>query len=227
MGLICSGISDVGSVRKVNQDAVFTNAKEYIILIADGVGGHQAGDLASTLAAKFIPEYLRKNSSSQIETLLSDAISFANEKIYHHSQCDPKLKGMGTTVSCGYFFKDSIYIGNVGDSRTYLIHKNQIFQLTRDHSLVQEKINLGIYTRKEAVNDPHKNILVRTVGFEEAVEADIFTYKVKKNDIFLSCSDGLHGLMTEEDILNLITQHIPDPTKANQQCLEKLLEALV
>ena len=108
-----------------------------------------------------------------------------------------------------------------------MINNKKIFQLTRDHSLVQEKLNYGVYTREQAALDPQKNVLVRTVGFEDDVDADIFTYKVVKNDIFLCCSDGLHGKVSDEDIVYIINKLIPDPAVATQEVADRVIETLI
>jgi protein phosphatase len=134
---------------------------------------------------------------------------------------------MGTTLVSFYFKGPSVYIGNVGDSRAYLISNKKIFQLSKDHSLVQEKLNLGIYSREQAALDPQKNILVRTVGFEYKLEIDIFTYKVIRNDIFLCCSDGLHGKVSDEDIAFIVNQFIPDASLATQEMADQVINALI
>ena len=207
MNVYSAGISDVGRVRATNQDSIYLNKKENVFLVADGMGGHSGGEIASTMAIKYISEFYKKY---QIENPLAvkKAISDANIKIKKFADGDKNLHGMGTTVISLSFHEDMALIGCVGDSRAYLINKGQLFQLTKDHSMVQEKINLGIYTRKEAQEDPHKNVLSRTVGYDENLDVDAFRYKCKRGDVFLLCSDGLHGKVSDEDILHIINSTI-------------------
>lgn len=227
MGLIAAGKTDIGRKRKTNQDAIFVGHKKNLFVVADGMGGHNGGDIASAMAVKLIPEYFDQNPNSNPDENSKKAVLYANQNIKNHALTDPNLQGMGTTVNMLKFKGDTLYIGNVGDSRTYLINKQKIYQLSKDHSLVQEKLNLGIYNREMAQKDPEKNVLVRAVGFDDEVEVDIFTYKVSRGDIFLSCSDGLHGKVSDADILFLINHHIPDPSKATKEKLEMVADTLV
>lgn len=134
---------------------------------------------------------------------------------------------MGTTIVSLYFRGQNSYIGNVGDSRAYLVNSKKIYQLSRDHSLVQEKLNYGVYNREQAALDPQKNVLVRTVGFEDDVDVDVFTYKVVKNDIFILCSDGLHGKVSDEDMLYIINEVIPNPATATEAAAKTVVDRLI
>ncbi len=203
MKVTSAGICDIGRVRATNQDAIYLNKKEKIFLVADGMGGHSGGEIASTMAVKYISEFYKKmniNESGDVQNAISDA----NKKIKKYADSDKNLRGMGTTVISLSFYENQALIGCVGDSRVYLFQNNQIFQLTRDHSMVQEKLNLGIYNREQAANDPHKNILSRTVGYEDNVDIDAFSYKYRSGDVFLLCSDGLHGKVSDEDIAHIL-----------------------
>lgn len=227
MALISAGLTDIGQKRKTNQDSIYTNSNENLFIVADGMGGHNGGDIASLLAVNSIPEYIYNNSELTPKAVARNAIKHTNKLIFNQSQADPKLKGMGTTVVSLYFRNNTAYVSNVGDSRAYLVNKRSIFQLTKDHSLVQEKINLGIYTREDAAKDPMKNVLVRTVGYEDELDVDVFTYKVNKNDILLICSDGLHGRVSDEDINYIINTYIPDPSNATQKAVTQVVETLI
>ncbi len=227
MGIIASGLTDIGRKRKSNQDSFYLNVGSKLFVVADGMGGHNGGDIASQMAVKIYPEYLNKHLDQEPQILVSNSIKTANHYIKTYAQSNPELVGMGTTIVSFYFRGQNIYIGNVGDSRGYLINDKKIFQLTRDHSLVQEKINYGIYSREQAAHDPQKNILVKTVGFDDDVDPDIFTYKVVRNDIFLCCSDGLHGKVSDEDILYLINKYIPDPSTATQNEVDITVKSLI
>jgi protein phosphatase len=227
MGLISAGMCDIGQKRKTNQDSIYMNPEKNIFIVADGMGGHNGGDIASALAVKVMPEQLLKNFDKEpIKTLIS-ALKKANQAIKDKGEEDTNLVGMGTTVVSFYFKDTSLYIANVGDSRAYLINRSKLYLLTKDHSLVQEKLNIGIYDREQAAEDPQKNVLVRTVGFEPEVDVDVFTYKVSKNDIFLCCSDGLHGKVSDPDILYIVNKHIPDPSTATAEAVNAAVKNLV
>lgn len=227
MGLIASGNTDIGQKRATNQDSFYMGPDIRLFVVADGMGGHNGGDIASQMAVKILPEFFKKNLSMDPSELVIKAIKDANRSIKEIGESNPKLAGMGTTIVSFFFQGHNLYIGNIGDSRGYLINQKNIYQLTRDHSLVQEKLNHGVYNREQAARDPQKNVLVRTVGFEDDVEVDLFVYKVNKNDIFLSCSDGLHGKVSDEDILYLINKHIPNPASASQKDADELIQALI
>lgn len=227
MGLIASGNTNIGRKRKTNQDSFFISLEKKLFVVADGMGGHNGGDIASQMAVKTLPEYAFKNIEMDPVLMLSGSIKESNRAIKHFGETHTELVGMGTTIVSFYFRGQNLYIGNVGDSRAYLINSKRIFQLSRDHSLVQEKLNYGVYNREQAALDPQKNILVRTVGFEDNVEVDVFTYKVVKNDIFLCCSDGLHGKVSDEDILYIINKYLPDPNLATQEVADQIIKALI
>jgi PPM family protein phosphatase len=227
VGLISAGICDIGRKRKTNQDSIYMNPERNLFIVADGMGGHNGGDIASALAVKSIPDFFVKESSLEPTQLLEKSVQFANETIKNRGKEDPLLVGMGTTVVSFFFKETSLYIANVGDSRAYLVNNHRLYQLTRDHSLVQEKLNIGIYNRDQAQKDPQKNVLVRTVGFEDHVEVDIYTYKVCRHDIFLCCSDGLHGKVSDADIVYIINKFIPDPSKATPEALNSAVKMLV
>ena len=227
MGLIAAGSTDIGRKRKTNQDSYFLSLEKKLFVVADGMGGHNGGDIASQMAVKVYPEYLTKNVEMEPQMLITGSIKESNRAIKHFGETHPELVGMGTTIVSFYFRGQNIYVGNVGDSRAYLINNKMIYQLTRDHSLVQEKLNYGMYNREQAAMDPQKNVLVRTVGFEDEVDVDVFTYKVVKNDIFLCCSDGLHGKVSDEDIIYIINKMIPDPGLATQEVADRVVKALI
>lgn len=227
MGLIASCSTDIGRKRKTNQDSFYMGLKTKLFMVADGMGGHNGGDIASQMAIKILPEYIENNLDMEPVLLLTGAIKESNRCIKNFGEKNAELVGMGTTIVCFFFKGQNLFIGNVGDSRGYLINQKRIYQLTRDHSLVQEKLNFGIYGREQAALDPQKNVLVRTVGFEDDVEVDVFVYKVNKNDIFLCCSDGLHGKVSDEDIVYLINKYIPEPGNATQAEADKVIQALI
>jgi len=227
MGIIASAMTNIGMKRKSNQDSIYSNAQRHLFVVADGMGGHNGGDIASQMAVDIIPDYILKNYDHDPSELHIESIKAANNAICKRGSLDEKLQGMGTTVVSHLFRGPYLYIGNVGDSRSYLFNKGEIYQLTKDHSLVQEKLNLGLYDRKQAGDDPQKNVLVRTVGFEQEVEIDVFTYKVHRYDIFVTCSDGLHSKVSDEDINHYVQKYIPHPATAQQKDLDLLVQSLI
>jgi protein phosphatase len=227
MNLIATGNTDIGRKRSTNQDSYYLGHATKLFIVADGMGGHNGGDIASQMAVRTLPEFIENHHKMEPVQLLKAAFADTNNSIKKYGEKHAELAGMGTTVVCFFFKGQNIYIGNVGDSRAYLINQQRIFQLSSDHSLVQEKLNLGVYTREQAALDSQRNILVRTVGFDSDLEVDVFVYKVNKNDLFLSCSDGLHGKVSDEDIVYIINKHIPVPSNATQSNLDKAVLELI
>lgn len=228
MAIISAGDSDIGQKRKTNQDSICLYPERHFYAVADGMGGHNGGDIASQMSVKIFPEFIEKNiNTMDCAQILEESIKFVNKSIYEHGQKHEELKGMGTTITCIMFDGATIKVGNIGDSRTYLISKNKLYQVTRDHSLVQEKLNIGLYDREGAKKDPQKNVLVRTVGFEPDVDVDVYHYKVARNDMFLLCSDGLHGKVSDEDIIHIVNNYIPDPQSATKDQIEQTVKNLI
>jgi serine/threonine protein phosphatase PrpC len=227
MGILSAGGSDIGRKRKTNQDSICLDHKHHFFAVADGMGGHNGGDIASQLAVKVMPEFLVQNISKEPQGLMKSMIQEVNRSILQKAEEQPELHGMGTTLSAIYFHGQTLVIGNVGDSRVYMVNNHNIYQMTRDHSFVQEKLNMGIYTRAEAVKDPQKNVLVRSVGFEADINVDVFNYRICKNDIFMICSDGLHGKVSDGDILHIIQQYINDPATCTMADVEGAVKELI
>ncbi|AYF44481.1 MULTISPECIES: Stp1/IreP family PP2C-type Ser/Thr phosphatase [Halobacteriovorax] len=231
MNTICAGVSDIGRKRETNQDSIYISNNTKLYIVADGMGGHSGGELASTMAIKYLAEKVKDKINSQpqeeLGQVLQESVLYANNKIKAYADSEPALKGMGTTVVSLLFDDESAKIANVGDSRAYVISNGQIFQLTKDHSVIQEKINYGIYTRDQAAKDPNKNYLSRTVGFEEDIEVDIYDYRPQKGDIFLLCSDGLHGKLSDEDILFIIKDMIDNTDDVTHQKLHDCVQTLI
>lgn len=227
MGIIYGGGTHVGMKRKTNQDSITLNPELNLFVVADGMGGHNGGDIASQLTVEHMPKLLKDNLDKDPSELLKLCVKEVNRMIYDKGQADPLLKGMGTTIVAYYYNGPNLYIANVGDSRCYMVNNNKLFQLSRDHSFVQEKINMGIYSREQAKHDKQKNIITRTVGFEPEVDVDVYTYKICKNDMFFICSDGLSGYVSDPDILHIINNNIPDPAKATKADIDKTVQDLI
>ena len=145
MSLLSASLTDIGLKRSKNQDSIYSSNEEGLFIVADGMGGHAGGETASNLAVKTIPKYLNENQSQSPNEVSSNSVKKANQVILELGNKMPELKGMGTTVVQIYFKGPFAYVSNLGDSRSYLINKSQVYQITRDHSLIQEKINLNIY----------------------------------------------------------------------------------
>ena len=202
-------LTDIGMVRSINEDcAEYVESDKYsIYVVADGMGGHNAGEVASSMAVKGIIEYIETNfGKADNYKILRNAIQSVNKSIYNHSIKNDNLNGMGTTITAGLKFNDVIQIANVGDSSCYGIKGEVINKITKDHSLVQELVDLGTISELEAVNHPKKNIITRAVGTSESVEVDVFNLSKDDYDIYVLCSDGLTNEVTKEEILKVIKE---------------------
>ncbi len=196
-------ITDIGQKRKQNQDYVFTSEiplgpLSNLFIVADGMGGHNAGDYASKHAIERIVEEVEKSKDSPVETL-ERAIQSANRYIRVKSRENEDMNGMGTTVVAATITDDVMYVANVGDSRLYIIN-TEIKQITVDHSLVEEMVRMGGINREQAREHQDKNIITRAIGAEDELEIDFFQVGLKKGDFILLCSDGLTNMIEDEDI---------------------------
>ncbi|MDA3974675.1 Stp1/IreP family PP2C-type Ser/Thr phosphatase [Enterococcus thailandicus] len=202
--------SDVGRRRNTNQDyaSVFTNQEGIkLAVLADGMGGHRAGDIASQMAVTNLGadwEGQALKDSEKIAQWFIQTIQNENGKIYQRGQEKPEYNGMGTTIVAVALSETRFTIANVGDSRAYLVREDQLKQLTEDHSLVNELVKSGEISQEMAVNHPRKNILTRSVGMPGTVEVDVATYSWQLGDRLLLCSDGLTNMLSEEMIGSII-----------------------
>lgn len=199
--------TDVGNVRKLNEDYVdyFIDNKFGIFIVADGMGGHNAGEIASRLVVEDVISFIKKNYGIlEKECLLKSAIEEANYNIFMDSLKQEALSGMGTTITACLVTDDLVQVANVGDSSCLAIKANIIKKITKDHSLVQELLDSGSITENEAKNHPRKNVITRAIGTSSKVEVDIFTIKKTDFDSLVLCSDGLTNELTSEEILNNI-----------------------
>jgi PPM family protein phosphatase len=212
------GLSDVGLIRKNNEDrwlVMQSSDRDHVLIVADGMGGHQAGEIASTEAISTIEKFYsgknlnettwgnHENDSPMLfsKTYLEQTIQKANSRIYHLSQEDSLHKGMGTTLTVAIIRNEKMLIGQVGDSRAYLIRRKKLNRLTKDHSVVQREVDLGILTPEEALMDPRKNIITKAIGIMPELDPDIYEYQLSPNDRLMICSDGLYDLVSEKEIL--------------------------
>lgn len=196
----CS-VSDKGRVRPINEDYYFLPLHgESFFAVADGMGGHEAGEVASRLAVEALAETLRHPKEMKGEELMRFAFLSANECVYEHSQRDEGKKGMGTTLTAVLFDGGKAILGHVGDSRAYRMRNGVLNQISTDHSFVEELVASGIITREQARVHPRRNLITRCIGIGESVEADIIVSDVCAGDIWLLCSDGLSGKVTDDEI---------------------------
>ncbi|MDD6571321.1 MAG: Stp1/IreP family PP2C-type Ser/Thr phosphatase [Thermoflexaceae bacterium] len=202
--------TDVGKVRKVNQDTVFCSTDPVgnlpnLFIVADGMGGHKAGDLASRLTVETVVDMVQSLDDSDPITLIGKAIHRANEVVLGKAREAEEFNGMGTTVVVSCIKDGMLYVANVGDSRLYVINK-EIKQITRDHSLVEELVSMGQLDRKEARTNKNKNIITRAVGGMKVVMADYFEIQLEEKDMILMCTDGLTNMVEDEEIMGLVKQ---------------------
>lgn len=199
MKMIFSYMTDRGKKREKNEDSVYADGTLFII--ADGMGGHNAGEVASRMATDIISERLKGIKENRREEI-TDAVAFANAEIY--KAAEGQFSGMGTTVDVCLFDGKSLHIGHVGDSRVYLLHDGELTKLTVDHSYVEMLLSKGEITREEADNYPMKNMITRAVGVSGGITTDYYEKSVSEGDILLLCTDGLTNAVSENDIKNIL-----------------------
>lgn len=201
--------TDIGRLRQLNQDFVFTSVYPLgklgnLFLVADGMGGHKAGDYASKCAVETIIEMCSKIKDDRPVKIITEAVAEANSRIRRKAMEDENMVGMGTTLVLATIQDDTLTVANVGDSRLYIINKDDgIVQITRDHSLVEEMVRMGGIDRTSARNHPDKNIITRAVGAQSNVNIDFFEVNLKDGDIILMCSDGLSNMIDDDEIFKL------------------------
>ena len=201
-------MTDVGRRREMNQDYVYAMGQPIgpfpnLLVVADGMGGHKAGDFASKFTVEVVKREIAGSRSRKPEKVLRDAIQVANRELIRVASRDVKLEGMGTTLVVATVIGDTLYFANIGDSRLYLIDDN-IKQLSKDHSLVEEMVRMGGMDETTARNHPDKNIITRAVGARTEVEVDFFNEELRPGDLILMCSDGLTNMLEDEEILKIM-----------------------
>lgn len=201
--------SDIGKKRKINQDAIFTSEKPVgnlpnLFLVADGMGGANAGDYASRIALETVIAQVEKNQNTDCLKILQDAISSANANVLKKAGEKPEYEGMGTTLVAACCEGEELFVANVGDSRLYIVGPRKIRQITRDHSWVEEMVLRGGLARDAARNHPDKNIITRAVGVEESVKVDFFQEHLKEDEKILMCTDGLTNMLEDAEILKIV-----------------------
>ncbi len=224
------GLTDIGLKREINEDFIsLPNENEGIklFILADGMGGANAGEKASQTAVDYVKDYIRKNfikierNKEGLENLIRNAMVGANKRVYELANSNEEYSGMGTTLIVVLIYRGRIHIGHIGDSRVYRLRQNVFRQITKDHSYVQELIKQGTISMDEAKHHPQKNVLIKVVGCEERVKPDIITKGFVKGDIILMCSDGLTNMVDDKYIFEIIMQNMYDINIACKKLIEK------
>ena len=208
--------TNVGNYRKNNEDSYYVNESKNLYVLADGMGGHLAGERASKMATEIIGQDFA--GDRQIKTIddaieiLSSSIRDANKKIFESSQENEDYRGMGTTLSSGLILGDVLIYSNIGDSRIYRINE-EMEQITQDDSFVNYLIEIGEITEEEAKNHPKKNVLTKAMGTTSDIEVIVNTLDIKDKDVFLFCSDGLTNMVSDEEIFKIVKENSPEEAR--------------
>lgn len=219
-------ITDIGRKRELNEDYIYTSGQPIgalpnLFIVADGMGGHKAGDYASMHTVDRFVEVIRELGEEHgVQDAINEAVTAANAYIYQRSRENSNLSGMGTTLVLASCIGNEAIVANIGDSRLYLVNDDAMTQITRDHSLVEEMVTLGGIDREMARNHPDKNIITRAVGVKEKVAADFFEVDLTKGDKLLLCSDGLTNMLRDEEIYQIIQEN-----KELEQAAKALIDA--
>jgi len=215
------GKTDIGIKRKVNEDTFMLD--DVTFLVTDGMGGEAGGDIASQIFKTTTEEILsvaKKKAHGDTKQTIKNIFSESNKRILKCVKENSKLKGMGCTAELLILVEQNVFIGHIGDSRTYLLRNNKLHQLTHDHSLVQEQIDQGLITSSEAVDHSYKNVILKAVGAEKKISFDLIKGSVIPNDIFLLCTDGLTDMVNDTFIEKILNSNLELSEKT-----EKLIEA--
>ncbi len=223
------GLTDIGKRRELNEDSFaicgFENGiSEGVCVLADGMGGHNAGEVASGMSAQLVCNELRETfgdtDGRKIVANIASAIDYANSFVYEKSLSNREHAGMGTTLVVAYVKDENVKIANIGDSRAYIVTSDDIRRITVDHSVVEELVQRGTISREEARNHPDKNIITRALGTEEFVDADFYDYKAAAGETVLMCSDGLTENVLEDDIKRIVSE-ANNPEEATKKLIDE------
>lgn len=229
----CVQLTDTGRIREHNEDAIGTNLDAGLLVLADGMGGYNAGEVASGIAVKtmleLVAEACAREDRNELDAetqlmrqsiVLRDSIIRANKIIHQTARSQPQCEGMGTTVAACLFFDNRVSIAHVGDSRVYRLRGGQFQQMTLDHSLLQELVARGFYSHEEAQRATNKNYVTRALGVEPAVNVEIQEEEVQPDDVYLLCSDGLPDMVEDEDIHLTISTFSANLETVGQQLIQ-------
>ena len=220
MRIEVAGSTHVGMKRNHNEDNYLILTDENLCCVADGMGGHSSGEIASKIAVEELAEFFRMTSRDEDatwpfkmdkarnydENRLATGIKLANKSIFDKASTDQKYKGMGTTIVSVHFTDAAAYVGHVGDSRVYFFRQGVLKQVTEDHSLLNDYLKAKKLTPEEIENFPHKNVIVRALGMKETVAVDVAKVEAQQGDIFLLCSDGLSGMVTDPQMQDILSR---------------------
>ncbi len=241
MKLMCAGMTDVGCARDHNEDDFYlSEGDEALCIVADGMGGHRSGEVASAMAIRAIVDYYRETIPQDAEEYgesvvngeeldlnqyrLREALQVANREVFEASEVEEAFDGMGTTIVSGYFTEDGVYMAHIGDSRAYRYRDGKLEQLTPDHSLANEYVRMGILAEEDIEFFPYKNVITRACGLADEVEVDARFLEFEPGDVYLFCSDGLTDMVpdariaemiAEEDDLGSLCEKLVDQANAN------------
>ena len=230
--LVIHGLSDVGLIRDHNEDKIGWDHNLGLVLLADGMGGHNAGEVASEMAVKCITDSLRNALIPQTDEeidymeIVNQAVKYANDQIIKVASENPECAGMGTTVVLTLFHNDSVVLAHVGDSRIYCYREQELKPVTSDHSLVQEMLDNGFLNEEEALKSANRNLITRALGISEAVDVDVIERDTCEQDVYLLCSDGLTDLVTDSEIAEILSQHLNGDEVTSTE-LEAIVTSLV
>ena len=208
------GLTDVGRRRENNQDQLLVDEQRDVYAIADGMGGHAAGEVASSIAIQALAETIKDASEEEANQFLVDAFQEGNRRICESVLARGEWRGMGTTIVALVRRDDRVIIGHVGDSRSYVLRDGALVQLTDDHSWVAEQVRMGLLTNEEAHKHPMRNIVTRAMGNRLELEVDVSEQPIHPGDVFLLCSDGLNSMLGDEQISEILSRHQDDPVEA-------------
>jgi len=216
-------LTDKGLRRETNQDSCLINRELGLFIVADGMGGHSGGEVASSMAVETVEEIMLQPESRKKlpRELLLHCCEEASRRIFDKAAERPELSGMGTTMVMSYFSKNSIYIANIGDSRCYMYRNDHLWQITEDHSLINEQLRAGVMSEEQVMKFVGRNVITRSVGYERDVYPDIIEREITPGEIYLMCSDGLSSLVPDDKICQILSQNTPD--KAVKACVEQAL----
>jgi len=205
-----AALTDCGSIRPSNEDTFGVSEKHGVYVVCDGMGGAAAGEVASSLAVGEVLRLLEeRDGATPLEEAVAGAIRAANEAIYSRAEVDLQLNGMGTTLAGLVTEGQRVLVFNVGDSRCYRLRKRKLEQISQDHSLVEEQVRMGRITHEEALLSPLRNVITRALGTQPSVELDLFELEAEADDIFLLCSDGLTGEVSDSQLEVLLAADLP------------------
>lgn len=233
-----ASLSDTGKVRDLNEDSVAVREYPRVAVLADGMGGYNAGEVASRMAVTLIADGVAQNWNAETlrgldragamrasQKVMQQQVHAANTTIFMKAQSDPDCRGMGTTLVACMFHDNFITVAHAGDSRLYRLRGGTLEQITRDHSLLQEQIDAGMISKEDAHLSNNRNLVTRAIGVDPLEESEIHTYDVQQDDLYLLCSDGLHGLIDDADIAENLNALKNNLTLAAQQLIDAANDA--